>query len=85
VFDHHEVNIELERPPHNLIFLNALLSRIYAFLPRPADMLTTLLLAPIAEFRRVHREAVTAAGAADGSNDRTGGRFSPGQFNDGTT
>src|SRR5882724_3195674 len=27
-------------------------------------MLTTLLRAPIAEFRRVHREAVTAAGAA---------------------
>jgi hypothetical protein len=64
MLDHHTVNVELERPPHKLVFLNALLSRIYAFLPRPADMLTTLLRAPIAEFRRVHREAVTAAGAA---------------------
>jgi hypothetical protein len=64
MLDHHTVNVALERPPHNLIFLNALLSRIYAFLPRPADMLTTLLRAPIAEFRRVHREAVTATGAA---------------------
>src|SRR5450755_2004323 len=35
------LRLALERPPHKLIFLNALLSRIYAFLPRPADMWMT--------------------------------------------
>jgi hypothetical protein len=39
--DHHAVSVELEPPPHKLMFLNAVLSRIYAFLARPADTLTT--------------------------------------------
>ena len=43
MLDQHTVNVALERTPHKLIFLNALVSRIYAFLPRSADMLTTLL------------------------------------------
>ena len=34
------VSLALEPQPHKLIFLNALLSRIYAFVPR-ADMLMT--------------------------------------------
>ena len=34
MLDRHAVKLALERPPHKLIFLNALLSRIYAFLPR---------------------------------------------------
>jgi hypothetical protein len=47
MLDHHTVNVELDSPPHKLMFLNPMLSGIYAFLPQP-DMLTT------------HREAVTA-------------------------
>jgi hypothetical protein len=35
MLDRHAVKLALEGPPHKLIFLNALLSRIYAFLPRP--------------------------------------------------
>jgi hypothetical protein len=31
MLDHHTVNVALERPQHQLILLNALLSRIYAF------------------------------------------------------
>jgi len=37
MLDHHSVNVASEQPPDKLIFLNALLSRIYAFLPHPAE------------------------------------------------
>src|SRR5579871_1347956 len=39
MLDRHAINVALERRPHNLIILNISLSGIYAFLPRPADML----------------------------------------------